>query len=244
MQKLCALIIGVFISVSAYSQQPAIITSYVDARVLFGINRIKAAAKQNPRANTVTVHIVSDAARALSLMESNHWKPFTNFDEQCYAIRISTVPGKDRHLYVLAGETTGAMYGALDIAEAISCNTIDRLQESDNVPYIKNRGIKFNIPLDLRTPGYSDPGDSFQQNIGKVWDTAFWKEYFDEMAIHRYNVMTVWSLQPFPSMIKVPEFPETSLKDVWRTKEKYDDTYSSMGLEFDRPHLFRNVEVV
>ena len=127
------------------------------------------------------------------------------------------------------------MYAALDIAEAIECNSLDQLKE---------RGIKFNLPLDLRTPTYSDPGDAHQQNIPDVWDLDFWQSYFDEMALHRYNVMTWWSLQPFPSMVKVPEFPDIALNDVWRTKEKYDDTYSSRGLDFDRSYLFRNVEIV
>ena len=85
-------------------------------------------------------------------------------DAQCYAIRINK-KGDNETIYILSGESTGAMYGALDIAEAIECNSINELKESDNVPYLKNRGIKFNIPLDLRTPTYSDPGDANQQNI-------------------------------------------------------------------------------
>ena len=56
--------------------------------------------------------------------------------------------------------------------------------------------------------------------------------------------MTWWSLQPFPSMVKVPEFPQTALNDVWRTREKYNDRYSSLGLGFDSAYLFKNVEVV
>ena len=72
----------------------------------------------------------------------------------------------------------------------------------------------------------------------------FWQAYFDEMAVHRYNVMTWWSLQPFPSMVKIPEFPGTALDDVWRTKEKYDESFSSKGIDFDRPYLFKIVETI
>ncbi|MES1218498.1 MAG: hypothetical protein ABUT20_23530, partial [Bacteroidota bacterium] len=96
----------------------------------------------------------------------------------------------------------------------------------------------------LRTPSYSDPGDAHQQNMTDVWSLNFWQSYFDEMAVHRYNTMTWWSLQPFPSMVKVPEFPGTALNDVWRTKEKFDDSFSSLGIDFDRPYLFKNVEVL
>ncbi len=44
------------------------------------------------------------------------------------------------------------MYGGLDVAEAIRTGTIDSLQDSDHPPHIAQRGLKINIPLDLRTP--------------------------------------------------------------------------------------------
>lgn len=136
------------------------------------------------------------------------------------------------------------MYGGLDIAEAIRNQPIDAITESDNKPYLERRGIKFNIPLDLRTPSYTDPSDAAQQNIPNVWDKSFWITYLDEMAKNRFNVLSLWSLHPFPSMVKIPEFPEVALNDVWRTKEKFDDSYSHTGVNFVRPHLLNKVEVV
>ena len=228
----------------------------MDAQVLFGVKKIKEAASNKKwkieetsivgttrNQDVVTVELITDSSRAVALIQTKRWKPAKSFGDQCYAIRLNR-KGAEKNIYILSGEATGAMYGALDIAEAINCNSVDQLKESDNAPYLKNRGIKFNIPLDLRTPSYSDPGDAHQQNISDVWDINFWQSYFDEMAIHRYNVMTWWSLQPFPSMVKVPEFPDVALNDVWRSKEKYDDSFSSMGLNYDRPYLFKNVEVV
>ena len=50
----------------------------------------------------------------------------------------------------------------------------------------------------------------------------FWRETFDDMARHRYNVISLWSLNPFPSIVKVPEFPNVALDDVWRTTAKLD----------------------
>jgi hypothetical protein len=64
------------------------------------------------------------------------------------------------------------------------------------------------------------------------------------MATNRYNVLSLWSLHPFPSLVKIPEFPDVALNDVWRTKEKFDDGYSHNGIEFVRPHLLKNVEIV
>ena len=37
------------------------------------------------------------------------------------------------------------------LLEAIRTTGIDNLTDSDNKPYLERRGIKFNIPLDLRT---------------------------------------------------------------------------------------------
>ena len=44
----------------------------------------------------------------------------------------------------------------------------------------------------------------------------------DAMARDRYNVLTLWNLHPFPSMVKVPEFPDVALDDVWRSREPLD----------------------
>ena len=64
------------------------------------------------------------------------------------------------------------------------------------------------------------------------------------MALNRYNVLSLWSLHPFPSMVKIPEFPDVALNDVWRTKEKFDDGYSHQGINFVRPNLLKNVEII
>ncbi len=145
---------------------------------------------------------------------------------------------------VTGGDATGAMYGGLDIAEALRIGTVDQLAEGIRRPYIERRGIKFNIPLDVRTPSYSDNGDSFQANIPEVWSKSFWHEMLDEMARNRYNVLTLWNLHPFPSIVRVPEFPDIALADVWRTRVKLDDTFAHTGRDMVRPEMLRDVEVV
>ena len=77
-------------------------------------------------------------------------------------------------LRVIGGDATGAMYGGLDVAEAIRTGTVDSLKNSDHKPHIE-RGIKFNIPLDLRTPSYSDNSTSAQANIPEMWSLEFWQ---------------------------------------------------------------------
>ncbi|MDB5245947.1 MAG: hypothetical protein JWQ40_341 [Segetibacter sp.] len=198
----------------------------------------------NSKANDeMVIRIISDSATSVKTANDENLKMPENLGWQCYAIRVKN-NGDKKNIYVLAGDKTGAMYGSLDIAEAFRLQTINSIANSDNKPYLDRRGIKFNIPLDLRTPSYTDPSDAAQQNIPNVWEKEFWETYLDEMAKNRYNVLSLWSLHPFPSMVKIPEFPEVALNDVWRTKEKFDDSYSHQGVNFVRPHLLQNVEVV
>jgi hypothetical protein len=169
--------------------------------------------------------------------------PGTGVASQSYRIRIREENGQ-RSISVRGADAAGVMYGGLDIAEAIRTGTLDSLRDSDHTPHIAQRGIKFNIPLDLRTPTYTDPSDAAQANIPEMWSMDFWREFLDDMARHRYNVLSLWTLHPFPSIVKVPEFPHVALDDVWRTREKLDEDFSSNGDGFVRPSMLANHEVV
>ena len=162
---------------------------------------------------------------------------------QSYGIRVQNESGR-RTIAVLGADAVGVMYGGLDVAEAIRTGTLDMLKDSDHTPHLAQRGIKFNVPLDVRTPSYTDPSDSAQANIPEVWSMEFWRETFDDMARHRYNVVSLWSLNPFPSIVKVPEFPHVALDDVWRTTAKLDAKFSGTGDNFVRPEMLASHEVV
>jgi hypothetical protein len=144
---------------------------------------------------------------------------------QGYAIRrVQT--GATTRWWAIGHDSAGAMYAALELAESARIDghlgTVVHRQVN---PFIARRGIKFNIPLDARTPSYSDDSTSGQANIPEMWDMAFWTRFLDEMARHRYNVLSLWSLSPFPSLVKVPEYPKVALADVKRkTGAMFDAT--------------------
>jgi len=163
---------------------------------------------------------------------------------QSYSIRVEAGSAGGRVITVRGADAAGAMYGGLDVAEAIKTGTFATLGSSEHSPHILQRGIKLNIPLDLRSPTYSQPGDAAQQNIPVMWEMDYWRELFDDMARHRYNVISLWTLHPFPSLVKVPEFPHVALDDVWRTKEPLDADFNAMGRDFVRPAMLANHEVV
>jgi hypothetical protein len=192
---------------------------------------------------SVRVVIVSGPEVAGRVAGSLGVKPPAKVSPQSYAIRRATQAGRTT-VAVLGADGAGAMYGGLDAAEAIRQGTVNAIAEADHAPFIQQRGFKFNIPLDLRTPSYTDNSHSAQNNIGEMWSFDFWREFLDEMARNRFNVLSLWNLHPFPSLVKVPEFPEVALDDVWRTRAAMDDTYSHSGSDMLRPELLRDVEVL
>ncbi len=221
----------------------------------FGISEIEKAAKERglsiekgkitreEMAGYVLVSILTDSALISKISATKGFLPPKYSGAQCYSIRTKKTENQ-LELFVLSTDYAGAMYGCLDVAEALRNGTFADITDSDNKPYLEKRGIKFNIPLDLRTPSYSDVSDAFQQNIPVVWEMDFWKQQFDEMARNRFNVISLWSLNPFPSLVKVPEFPDVALDDVWRTTAKIKDNYGNSGSDYLNDELLNHHEVV
>jgi hypothetical protein len=175
----------------------------------------------------------AETAKALKVNDLKETRP------QSYAIRRS-----GNTIAALGADSEGAMYGGMDLAEAVKLGTALTLRDSDHEPRIERRGIKFNAPLDDRTPSYSDNSDAAQANIQEMWSFDFWREFLDEMARHRYNVLSLWNLHPFPSMVRVPEYPDVALEDVKRTRYRMDETYSHSGSDMVRPELLQDLETV
>lgn len=131
-------------------------------------------------------------------------------EEQAFDIKV-----KNNVITVEGGDAAGLLYGGLEVADMVQLyGTLYAVGTKSQTPYVANRGIKFNAPLDMRTPGYSDMGDSGQMSIADMWDMEFWKEEIDAMARNRYNVLSLWNLNPFPSMVKVKGYEDVALDDV------------------------------
>jgi hypothetical protein len=197
-------------------------------------------AKARQRTRVVLASSVEESSRVAKALGL---APLESTTAQSYSLR-KRIDASGKTYVVLGADPAGAMYGGLDLAEAIRCEALDAIKDGHHSPYIARRGIKFNIPLDARTPSYSDAGDAAQQNIPEMWSMDFWREFLDAMARYRFNVLTLWSLHPFPSLVKVPEYPDVALDDVMRTTVKFDSTYSLSGADMVRPSHLANLEVV
>jgi hypothetical protein len=138
---------------------------------------------------------------------------------------------------VVGKDAAGAMYGGLDLAETIRSEGVAGINAKTQNPYMQMRGIKFNIPLDVRSPSYSDVCDAAQKNIPEMWSMDFWKSYIDTLARYRYNYVSLWSLHPFPSLVRVPEYPDVALADVKRSRGPFKEYYSGLGVDWTGPEF-------
>jgi len=182
----------------------------------------------------------ADLTRKLA---SEKGKPAGALGSEGYSIRITT--GGPRTTYwVLGADAAGVLYGGLELAEVIREDGLEGIREVDQNPYMELRGTKFNIPLDVRTPSYSDLCDAGQKNIPQMWSFEFWRDYIDHLARYRYNFISLWSLHPFPSLVRVPEYPDIALADVQRSTVRWKEHYNLNGVGFDSPEITGNVETI
>ncbi len=145
---------------------------------------------------------------------------------------------------VIGGDSLGAMYGGLELAEMIALGGgLDAVVEKARKPYIFRRGIKFNIPFDGRAPSYDDTGTAAQENIAVMWEWDFWESFLDTMARNRYNVLTLWTNHPYPGIVDLKEYPGVSYDNVCRLRKPVD---TSTDRHFDDTDLMdpANVEVI
>ena len=137
--------------------------------------------RREAAARGITITSANAPADAIRISLAIGVPAATNSGPQSYDIGVQRHNGRST-ISVRGAGPAGVMYGGLDIAEAIRTGTLDTLKDSVHTPHIAQRGIKFNIPLDLRTPSYTDPSHAAQANIPEVWSMEFWREFLDDMA--------------------------------------------------------------
>jgi len=178
---------------------------------------------------------------ANSFLKQEGIAPLPTSQGQGYSIR-KKISEKSTQWYVIGFDEEGTLIGGLDFGLSIKLQGMDEVNECDKIPYIKQRGIKFNIPLDARTPSYSDSGDSAQANISNVWEMDFWCEFLDEMARNHFNVLSLWNLNPFPSMVKVSSYPKVALADVMKTNTPL--AAGGEGRKMSTPTCLKNLKTL
>jgi hypothetical protein len=153
----------------------------------------------------------------------------TGLSKEGFAIRRITT-GNVTRWWGIGNDAPGAMYASLELADSVKIDgSLNNVNDNQRNPNLAVRGIKFNIPLDARTPSYSDSSTAAQANTPEVWSMPYWTHFLDQMARNRMNSLSLWNLHPFPSMVRVPEYPNAALNDVKRKTGYLNGGGSSSG---------------
>ncbi|MEJ7677379.1 MAG: Ig-like domain-containing protein [Segetibacter sp.] len=166
--------------------------------------------------------------------------PLPSASSEGYSIRKKADSTKT-DWYIIGADKNGALYGGQDFIRSVQLYGFKSIKDHSKKPYILNRGIKFNIPLDARTPGYSDNSDAAQKNIANMWDINFWHEFLDNMARNHFNMLSLWSLAPFPSFADVPEYPNAAINDIKKTTYPLSGFKSLNGTNMSNANVLANL---
>jgi hypothetical protein len=165
----------------------------------------------------IVVALASNTA-VIAVLTAQGGSKAAGLGEQAYGLRTTENPQKS--YWALGGDMNGAMYGGLQIAENIKFNQFTGTYNNEESPAILKRGIKLNLPWDKNSGTYGKrnkgtfDGTSAQLAVADVWDMSFWTAWFDEMARHRYNTVSLWSCNPFSSLVSVPGYEDCSIQNV------------------------------
>jgi len=224
----------------AETEKKNIVYPEESAQVDFGISFLEKALDKNKSDIQIVLTKTSDKTSIRNLKKLGI-KTTEEIQSEGFQIIIS----KDKKtIAIVASDDAGLMYGAFELAEILTTGDSDKVESQTQNPYMKMRGTKFNIPLDVRTPSYSDVSDAAQNNMAEMWNFNFWKAYIDSLARYRYNFVSLWSMHPFPSLVKVPEYPEVALDDVWQSTVQWKENYSLNGHLFNEHEIFENTKVI
>lgn len=174
------------------------------------IKQIAELSKNNLDCNIIIA--LKSNTSVIDLLSKNKGAVINSLVDQSYALRTTTK--KSLNYWAIGGDVSGAMYGGLQLAENITFNNLAGTYNEEDAPYLKKRGIKFNIAYDLKSPSFDSDGDQDKSNIRDMWDMSFWKSYLDDLARYRYNTLSFWTKHPFTSMIKLDEYPDVAINDV------------------------------
>jgi hypothetical protein len=178
------------------SAQTSIYTDVHTSPVMFGIREIEKALQK--KASAQKIIFPADGRKADIILK---------LEKEAVLVNGGFKIGRHgESIWVSANDQAGAMYGMLEIAEQL--NTGKSLQDIKHKlvnPRLSIRAVKFNLPWSpYRT------GKVMEQHYEVCRDLEFWQSFLDEMALNRFNVLSLWNVHPFSYMVKPTNFPKAN----------------------------------
>lgn len=124
---------------------------------------------------------------------------------------FSIIP-QGKIITVLGGDNRGMIYGALALAEQLRNHVaLGQVTAENQTPQLEFRGIKYNLPWETYRAS-----TALTQHTPTVRDLKYWEAFLDMMVENRFNVVSLWNLNPYTFMVMPKNFPEAS---PWSEKE-------------------------
>jgi hypothetical protein len=134
---------------------------------------------------------------------------------------------QENFIYVEGTDATGALYGALELADRIK--TSGEIPSEINIedsPEMVLRGSCIGVQKPVYLPGrdvyeYPYTPESFPW----FYDKKLWTKYLDMMVDNRLNSLYLWNGHPFASLVKLKDYPfalEVSEEDFKKNEEIYN----------------------
>ena len=131
--------------------------------------------------------------------------------DQLGAEAYSIIP-EGKMITISGGDRRGLIYGTLALVEFLRNGVfLDNVKREEGKPNLEFRGIKFNLPWHTYRPS-----SALDQHFETVRDLKYWEAFLDMMVANRFNVISLWNLDPYTFMIKPKNFPEAC---PWSEKE-------------------------
>jgi len=194
------LVFTLFLLVYTASAQTLISYNVESQPMVFGISQIeKVLKKSGLEVRKIKSAVDIPESNILIQVANGHADPSVKKE----GFKISHQGNK---LWITANDPVGAMYGALDVAEQIEMGKTWQTVTGKVVnPHFTVRAIKFNLPWSsYRT------GSVMEQHTEVCKDLSFWQSFLDQMALNRFNVLSLWNVHPFSYMVKPVNFPDAN----------------------------------
>jgi hypothetical protein len=106
-------------------------------------------------------------------------------------------------IWIIGEDTPGLCYGMDELTRTLKDGrSLDMVKPAVGKPHFAFRAIKFNLPWSCYRSN-----QSVLLHMDTVRDLRFWDAFLDMMAEHRFNVLTLWNVHPFPYMTRSASFP-------------------------------------
>ncbi len=106
------------------------------------------------------------------------------------------------NIVIQGGDSRGLLYGSVNLIEQMQSGPggLKDYSETARFPF---RAIKFNLPWSAYRKA-----KALEIHQETCRDLKYWESFLDMMVDNRFNALTLWSLHPFPYMIRNEKYPE------------------------------------